>query len=107
EVARLTRELNEARDQQTATLDVLQVISSFAGELDPVFRTILINATRICEANRWGSRQPQQAAQLCRAERASITLPKGETYHRVASFAFRRSSEISLTAIRSPQIEET
>jgi two-component system, NtrC family, sensor kinase len=29
---------------------VLQVISSFAGEVDPVFRTILTNATRICEA---------------------------------------------------------
>ena len=50
EVARLARELNEAREQQTAASDVLQVISSFAGEVDPVFRTILTNATRICEA---------------------------------------------------------
>ena len=50
-VARLTRELNEAREQQTATSEVLQVISSFAGELDPVFQAILANATRICEAN--------------------------------------------------------
>ena len=51
EVARLTRELNEALGRETATSDVLQVISSFAGELDPVFRAILANATRICEAN--------------------------------------------------------
>jgi class 3 adenylate cyclase/putative methionine-R-sulfoxide reductase with GAF domain len=51
EVARLTRELNEAREQQTAASDVLRVISSSSGQLDPVFQTILANATRICGAN--------------------------------------------------------
>ena len=50
EVARLARELNEALEQQTAASEVLQVISSFAGELDLVFKAILANATRICEA---------------------------------------------------------
>ena len=50
EVARLIRELNEAREQQTATSEVLLVISSFAVELDPVFQAIVTNATRLCEA---------------------------------------------------------
>ena len=51
QVAALTRELKEAREQQTATSEVLQVISQSAGELESVFKAMLENATHICDAS--------------------------------------------------------
>ena len=51
EVQQRTRDLSEALQQQTATSEVLRVISSSSGDLQPVFKVMLDNALKICEAS--------------------------------------------------------
>src|SRR5262249_60248507 len=70
ELKQRTTDLTEALEQQTATSEVLRIISSSPGELELVFQAMLANAARICEAKfamlfRFDGEKYEFAAGIC------------------------------------------
>src|SRR6516164_5100952 len=86
-VARLTRQLNEAYQQQTATAEVLKVISRATLDLQTVLNTLV-----------------KTAALLCEADLANIWRPSGSSYHLAASFGIPGKDKVLADCVKAIKV---
>jgi signal transduction histidine kinase/HAMP domain-containing protein len=100
-VERRTAELKETLDQQTATSEVLQVISSSTGDVEPVFQKLLENATRVCGAE-FGTMLLHEDGKMSRVARYNAPAAY-DAEARTNVFAPRPDSALG-TVIRTRQV---
>ena len=102
QLAALTRELGEAREQQTATANILKVISHSTYQLQPVFDTIIQTARRLCDAE-WAALHTLREGKysLAAADNATEAMIKHASEHPIPP---GRGSLIGRTAIRGDTV---
>ncbi|HEV2055185.1 MAG TPA: GAF domain-containing protein [Methylomirabilota bacterium] len=93
-----TRELSEALEQQTATSQILSVISSSPTEVDPVFKAILASANRLCEAS-FSVLWLWDGEALTAAAHANVSPEMAEVLRTVRALPARQGSPVALAAL--------
>jgi GAF domain-containing protein len=101
-----TEDLSESLEQQTATTEVLKVISSSSGELEPVFQAMLENAVRICEA-KFGSLFRFDGNMFRVAAQAGTPLELAEYRERRGSFQPGPDTPFLDRVMRTKQVSHT
>ena len=105
QVSALTRELAETREQQTATSEVLQIISSSPGELVPAFKAMLANAVRLFDA-KFGALFLREGDAVRAVATHDMPPAYAEAFHRRG--LFRPATGTPLwDVIRTKQVQET
>jgi signal transduction histidine kinase len=104
ELRQRTDDLGEALEQQTATSEVLSVISSSPGDLNPVFETMLANATRLCEA-KFGTLVLREADAFRGVATHGVPTPYAEWHRRHPLIELRDHQHIPIALVaRSKQL---
>jgi signal transduction histidine kinase len=118
EMVRLTRERDEALEREKATTEVLRVISSSPGALEPVFEAMLENAARICEAKfgvlfRFDGEKyefaadigtPPPLAEFLRQRGPFIPTPKTQLHHVMRTKQVSHTADYAAEAALAPPV---
>src|ERR1700687_5010515 len=105
ELARLTRELNESLERQTATADVLNVISRSTFDLAKVLNTLLESAARLCEADKGAILRPTGRDASYYVAASYRHTPEYAEYQKNLTFAPGRSGVVGRVLLEDKSVQ--